>query len=370
MDLVRPRTSGPLSPRAIKRNQLLRLRRGVYVPASCIPEGAPRGEVCRQLTIVRALAVDLAMDVRPGPEFTMEAALMMHGLRVWSPVPDIVFRRYGSESRRSPKQMPAINWRGIVVPGVVERQLVSTNETGNSIYVGDVRTAPFVQIAVDCARYLHPMPATVAVSAVLRWLSFLDRSDARSGRSIEADCRMEMLSLVAKLANHGSTRAREVVLAADAGVEDAEHGCLLWILQCMLSHMSAPMMGGKPGTASTPGADLVTQHEIKAFGRRYFAAFAIPSRRVAIELDRREENCGEENRGEGTRGTRSDVLQRHRDMTNAGWMVIRVGRRQLYHPEQLVGRLLRELQRCGVRVLQPAGGLWWPVPQELLGEGN
>lgn len=355
-DLVSPSTSGPLSPRVIAENQLLRLRRGLYVPAGCIPEESSPKVVCRQLTIARALAVDQAMSAPPRPEFTMEAAMVVYGIPVWSMAPDIAHRRRGSESRRPPQRMPSITWRQIAVPGALERQLVSATTHEPPMEMDGLLIAPFAQVAVDCARYLHPMPATVAVSSMLRWLAGFDRTNAPAGRLAEEELRTEMLNLVGELSNHGCRQADDVICAADAGVENAEQGYLLWILQCMTAPVSTFASHGRKRITTVAGKDLTTQHEINAFGKRYFATFALPSRRVVVELDREKEEMR----------SNDDPVQRHRDMTNAGWKVVRVSRSQLRHPELLVMHLLRELQRCGVQAVWPSGRLWRPVPEEIL----
>ncbi|MFT3943838.1 MAG: hypothetical protein QM705_08450 [Ancrocorticia sp.] len=209
-------------------------------------------------------------------------------------------------------------------------------------------TASFAQIAVDCARYLHPMPAVVAASTVLRWITLFGTDAEVSRETSEARCREEMVHLVDRLENRGSHQARLVIEAADAGVRSPYQGYLLWLLQCMLQ--------------SNVGArvELATQHEIKAFGRNYLAEFAIPSCGVVIELD--VDNDGK------LRGT--EMIRRHRDMINAGWRVICVGREHLRFPETLIGYLLIELRRCGVRALRPYGGLWRPVSDEILRQAS
>ncbi len=294
--------------------------------------------------MARALAVDRAMSEDSHPEFTLETALVLHGLKPWSSAPDVTYRRRGSNTHRSPRTMPPVKCSGITVPEVTERQLMSPTGDDDAIRTKELWTASFAQIAVDCARYLHPMPAVVASSAVLRWTTLFGTNAEESRSTSEARCREEMMHLVDGLENRGSHQARLVIEAADAGVRSPQQGYLLWLLHCMLQ------------SSESAKVELVTQHEITAFGKNYFADFAIPSCGVVIELD--VDNDGKQ------RGT--ELTRRHRDMINAGWRVICVGREHLRFPETLIGYLLIELRRCGVRALRPYGGLWRPVSDELL----
>lgn len=348
LNLVHPSSSEPLTPRAITENQLIKIRRGSYLSASSIPQNPSPRQVGNIVTIARALAVAHAMDENSRPEFTLETALILHGLKPWASAPDLTYRRRGSNSRRSPLAMSPVECSGITVSGVTERQLVSPTGDDGAIRTGELWTASFAQIAIDCARYLHPMPAVVAASTVLRWLTLFSSNAEEPRGTNEARRREEMLHMVDGLENRGSHQARLVIEAADAGIKSPHHGYLLWLLHCMLQ--------------SNTGArvELVTQHEIKAFGRNYFADFAIPSCGVAIELD--IDNDGKQ------RGT--EMIQRHRDMINAGWRIICVGREHLRFPETLIGYLAIELRRCGVRALRPYGGLWRPIPDEILRQAS
>lgn len=369
-DVIGPKTVGIPIPQAIVEQQLVRVRYGAYVPSSSIPIGATEREMRQLITSARMLSVDLAMQTSSRPEFTLEAALMIQGMEVWSTYPEVVYRRRGSEVRRNFRHLPPMVIRGVLIPEVAERQIVSPVVYEEPCRIGDVLTAPLIQVAVDCARYLHPMPAVVAVSAVLRRLSFFNDRNMEAGRLWENECRAEMLEIAYELENRGSRQAQAVIRVADAGIKTADEGYLLWALTCILpgsDRVRFDLGDGRLAEAAgvlADGIDLVTRHEIRTSGGRYFAQFAIPSCEVVIEF---ASESGGSNESSSSKREK-DSGRRHRDMMNAGWRVICVDRAHLRLPETFIRHLVSELRRCGVRTRQPFGGLWRPVTEDILGQ--
>ena len=214
------------------------------------------------------------------------------------------------------------------------------------------------------------MPAVVAVSAVLRRLSFFNDRNMEAGRLWENECRAEMLEIAYELENRGSRQAQAVIRVADAGIKTADEGYLLWALTCILpgsDRVRFDLGDGRLAEAAgvlADGSDLVTRHEIRTSGGRYFAQFAIPSCEVVIEL---ASESGGSNESSSSKREK-DSGRRHRDMMNAGWRVICVDRAHLRLPETFIRHLVSELRRCGVRTRQPFGGLWRPVTEDILGQ--
>lgn len=366
LDVIVPEAAGKLSPQAIAEQELVRVRYGAFVSAASVPVGATKLELGQIMTLARMVSLDLAMHTSPRPEFTMEAALMVQGIEVWSTNPGVVYRRRGSDVRRSSRRLPAMIVRGVLIPEVTERQIVSPAVYEAPCVTGDVLTAPLLQIAVDCARYLHPMPAIVAVSAVLRRLSFFSYHNMEDGRRFENECRAEMLEIAYKLENRGSRQAQAVIRLADAGVETADEGYLLWVLTCILPGSDRVQFEVGDGrlvkAAATPGdgSDLVTRYEMRTSGGWYVAQFVIPSCGVVIEFD-----------GESAGAKRGkDPSRRHRDMVNTGWKVVCVDRKDLRFPDTLIRHLVSELRRCGVRAGYCFGTMWRPVTESILAQAK
>lgn len=314
-----------------RTGMLIPLRRGVYLPASVISNALPRWEVARLLHRARAYATALALAHDP-PVFTLETALELHGLPTWDRVPRISFRRLGHANSTRSTRLAPITYRQLRLSATRERRIRSVPQVEDHVVVQGVRTAPLVQIAIDCARYLHPLPALVAVSGVLRRLSVFDRRHLDESRKKEAAAKNELLQLAKSMKGASQIRqTRAIIRSADAGVESPGEAAILWLLRCI-----------------TPSSQVETQHRVIVDGKTYFGDVALPAHRLIVEFDGYAKTTSRER----------EFIDRQRHLVQAGWTLIRIEHDQLRDFMGLISYLVRELRRHGVPAGQPQGALW------------
>ncbi|MFT0847937.1 hypothetical protein VR010_09290 [Actinomycetaceae bacterium L2_0104] len=211
------------------------------------------------------------------------------------------------------------------------------------VRVNGVHTAPLRVVALDCARFLHPLAAVVAVSSILRHASDFDVRRLPMCRAVEAKARALIKTDIATVSRRRGCRQAVAVLdIADAGLQTPGEGYLWWLLHCML-----------PGDIRR---SLVTQWPIILGGKKYFPDAALPERKILFEFD---------GFGKITENER-DFLSRQRALLAAGWVIIRVDQSQLNDPTALIGYLMRELRSSGVPSHYPSGALWKPLTRGLL----
>ena len=326
----------------LRKDGYIRIRRGIYLPLSCIPAHAPPWKIRQTVTKARALSVSVKRYNTPSPILTSESALVVHGLNTWTNTADVSYRIASNRGPRTPRTLPPLRVGDVEVCAVSERQLLSVADT-EVLHVSGALTAPLATVALDCARFLHPLPALVAVSSVLARLSEFDRWKPERSRASERAGRESIRAKLAPIAGwRGSRRAALILDAADAGIQTPGEGYLWWLLHCMLPEKHI--------------RDLVTQYPISLEGRHYFPDAALPAHKIIFEFD-----------GFGKmQETEREFLARQRALAWAGWTPIRVDRGQLARPDALVRHLLRELRGCGITAHHPHGPLWRPLTNDLL----
>lgn len=368
--------------RSASRQSLIRIRRGIYLPANLIPNNAPPWKVRRLITQARAVSLTAALCPQQPPVLTLEAALAIHGLPSWINTADICYRRDDPTAKKQPHTLPFVELYGVRTPPVCDRRLVSRRLTNSTDTIAGIRLSPLWEIAVDCARYLHPMAAVVGASSCLRKLARFDKHNQSDSRKQEQRWRVDILKkLDGSPRFKNSRKVRKVLEIADAGIETPGEGYLLWLMHCIipnavrgchiekgLTPSPAPEWLTTPATASARNLSrktaaeqrikIFTQYEIIASGRQYFGDLAIRSHKIIIEFDG----------GEKIQNSRARIefLERQRNLLNAGWSVVRIDSRQLSHPQELIDYLISRLSALGIPVRHPQGSLWSTIPRELL----
>lgn len=339
--LTRPQI-GPLREQELRSNGYVRIRRGVYLPESLLPDNAPRWEIRRLVTQARALSISLTKRTAP-PVLSLESALSVRGISAWTNTVDISYRVESHLGQRKPLHLNAVSTRNVDICSVTERPILSDPCHSRAVPVNGVLSAPLDVVALDCARELHPLAAVVAVSAVLAHASKFDRWKQGPCREIEAKARKKINSNVETISGRpGSRQAAAVVNIADAGIQTPGEGYLWWLLHCMLP---ADIAKG-----------LVTQLPLQVGSATYFPDGALPALKVCFEFD----GFGKIKENE------RDFLIRQRALMSAGWKPIRADQKQLDNPAALISYLLKELHRNDVPAHFPCGTLWKPIPFELL----
>ncbi|MFT0847841.1 hypothetical protein VR010_08810 [Actinomycetaceae bacterium L2_0104] len=342
-DLVTRAQLGRTTEQELRRDGYIRIRRGIYLPRSCVPEDAPRWKIRHTVTKARALSASLKRYGTAPPVLTLESALAVLGMNTWTNTADVSYRIESNRGSRTSRMLPAVKVDGVAVGAVTERQLLGMAPDEKRLRACGVATASLATIALDCARFLHPLSALVAVSSVLTRLSEFDRWKPERSRALERAGRESIRAKLVPIAGwRGSRRAASVVDAADAGLQTPGEGYLWWLLRCMLPEKHL--------------RHLVTQYPISLEGQNYFPDAALPEDKVLFEFD-----------GFGKmQETERAFLARQRALTWAGWTPIRVDQGQLARPEFLIRHLLRELRGCGVAAHYPRGPLWKPLTDDLL----
>ena len=164
--VVRSRRGANLRADRAERGTWAKVRPGYYLRASAIPEGLETWQVARLVTVARARATWMAGG--GSVHLTNESAMLALGLETWLAAPDIDFKR--TLRARAPRELPAVEVHGVVVPAVQERQV-----PGRPSPVPQQSQEPRVryelpspsEMAVDMARTAHPMVAVGAGSGLL-----------------------------------------------------------------------------------------------------------------------------------------------------------------------------------------------------------
>ena len=379
-----------LRPDRAKQGTWQKLRPGWYLRASSVPQGLETWEVARLVTIARARAAWRASD--GAIQVTNQSAMVAQGLDTWLAAPDTEFKKLGTP--RPPLKLPAVEVGGVVVPAVWERQVTGPprGETeGQSQGAVRYGLPPAAQLAVDMARTAHPIAAVGAVSTLLdkliapraassswatsgeagvdRWedewgahlphrgAHFPDRGahfphrgahDGVNSPSVEEQ-RWAQGALLELLESVGSSRfrswARSVILAARAGTESVGEGFLLWLLACALPEKTA--------------RNVVTQQPVRCGHRMRRIDAALPELRVGFEFDGGGKLVADPNAARA-------FLQRHRELEQAGWQLVRLSSGLMLKPAAALSQLREDCQERGVPLRRRPGPLWVPVPRECL----
>lgn len=338
-----------VSSRAVRvrdTKDTVRICRGVHLPVDSIPDDAPDWQIRRIVAEARALAITLTLGGDNPPVLTCESALMLYGIDTWWNVPDIIYRRRNHPINRIKLAFPQVTVHGVVVP---EARLVELTEPSISTAcasVAGVLVEPLGMVAIDCARWLHPLPAVVAVSGILRRMSQFDRRIMEQSREAEQKARRSVLERhEMRSGKHGYQRERAVLEAADAGIESPGEGAVLWALHCI--------------THGAGGVDIVTQQPVRTSDRCFYGDLALPEYRAIVEFDGYSKVSG--------KGQERAFINRQRQILSAGWKMIRVELSELREVVSFIWRLIGELREAGVPVTAPSGPLWKPLNSEFTG---
>lgn len=324
-----------------QRQNLLRLRRGVYLPQQRIAPSAQPWQVRRSVTEARILSAAATCHEGDPPVFTLECALVLHGLDPWWNTTDVVYRRSHRAPRRNVR-LPTVSAYGVEICAVTDRLVTASPVTDEVVEVAGVLTPPLWAVAIDCARLLHPLSAIAAVSQIMRRYVKFDRRHLVRSRRREAEVRRRLIELLEPFRGKPLYRqARAVLEAADAGIESPGEAYLLWITHCIV-HSS--------------GTQVATQQSVQVDGRQYYGDVSLPAHRVILEFD-----------GYGKLPNHTQrFADRHRHLVLAGWRVIHVEGRQLSDPDALTRYLIAELRKLKVEASSPSGPLWVPLHRDLM----
>ena len=121
--LTRPQI-GPLREQELRSNGYVRIRRGVYLPESLLPDNAPRWEIRRLVTQARALSISLTKRTAPSV-LSLESALSVRGISAWTNTVDISYRVESHLGQRKPLHLNAVSTRNVDICSVTERPILS-----------------------------------------------------------------------------------------------------------------------------------------------------------------------------------------------------------------------------------------------------
>lgn len=344
-DLELHRDLPPMRARTASELGYIRIRRGVYVHEDLIPNTLPRWDRHRLLATARALALSKSLADHNQPVFTLEMGLALHGMGTFMNVPNVSYRRMNTGHRNVPVQTGVIRTRHDTVASVLEHELQSAPPMTDPVTVSGVLTLPPWAAALDCARYLHPLPALVAVSSFLRDATNFSCFDLKRSRSEASHVKARLQQALEHSAHSKfGNKAAQVIQLADPGVANPDEGQLLWTLGALLS-----------GTKLFD--DISTQHPVSIGGRQYFIDVALPSIKFAFEAD---------GTGKVTEAAeRSAFLQRQQDLQAAGWSVVRISHSQFLRPEEVMRKIQQHLRNRQIFLPTPTVPLWQACPTAL-----
>ncbi len=336
-DLMYQKSNGARIDNAlIRQESLIRIRRGVYLPASLLPATYQAWQVRQAISVARALSTTAVSKSEEPPIMTLECALLLRGLQIWNNTPNITFRRQGVPSHPSPRELPLVNVRGMKIGAVTERQLRTKSAPAEVEQVGKIWTPTLPSLALDVARNLVPFHAVVAVSSILRELSQYNRFERAKSTQV---CRILKQELADDFRHQGNPWHQEqglsVLRAADGAIESPGEGFLLWILHGLLE-------------SSALRDEIVCQWPITIQGRRYYADVALPNLKALFEFDGYSK----------VDGKRHQFVERQRLLVEAGWHILRVELREVSTPRTATLRVKAFLESLGVHTPNH-WGRWW-----------
>ncbi|QWW18997.1 hypothetical protein I6B53_07595 [Schaalia sp. 19OD2882] len=328
------RTTGTLSRSLSCDGEVVRLRRGYHlrIPRAC---GMAPWDLWDLVARARAEVTVAASKQRI--VLVNASALVAHGLTGWVRNPDVHVSAPQTVRRT---RLPAVHVNGVTVPEVVVRQ-TRVDLGGEVVDIDGILAESLEDTAIRMALTCEPLEAFVAVCAVLAHRTSFTPFDLDSSRHAEAEVRARMLARLDGLDSaRGWRRAKEIVLAADAGCQNPGEAALLWALK------------------SSGRDDLRTQFEVRIDGQRYFIDIADQRRDEAFEFD----GIGKlgKDQAEFHRAVREQMV-RQRTLERNGWKVTRIGWEDFEDFERLrnrVGPGVPSGRR--LRWEQHRSGLWAP----------
>lgn len=349
---MRSTRANPVNRRALGADKIAQLMRGFFLPTALIRPDAAPWDLRRIVTKARATAVSLSRaNQRTLPIFTMETALILHGLPTWTDAPPLQSWRFDGRTIKDTRALPPVQILGRTVPSTTHHNLQGRRLGTGSVEVGGVLTVPLVEAAVDMARFAHPLPALAAVTNVLRHLSEFSRFSQGPARVRAEKVRRQMLDLLETVrGTRFYRRAKTIILAADPGLESMGEVYVWWQLHA-LTH------------ASASAGQFVSQQHLYIHQREFFLDVSFPNQKCCIEFD-----------GAAKIDSRSDAgrrfLSRQVALTNAGWSVFRVTSEDVRRPVAAAQKIGHQLLKWGIASGAPTGPLWRTEPQETFQFGR
>ncbi len=325
-----------------------RLTRGLYLAPDAInAEGRP-WEMRAEVTTARCLALTELLSASNPPVFTMEAALTLHGLQGWRSTPDIAFWRTFGVAGQGAQTLPAVRLHAVHVPAVQYRQLRGSRLLTGSQERRGLRVVSLEELAVDLARFAHPLVAWVGVTSVLREMTRFDTFRLSQSREREGQAKFALLRMLAPVqGNPGSRRAETILALADSSASGPAEAAFLWLLQILLRGDTA---GDYPFEA---------QHEVIVEGRQFFLDVGFPRQKVACEFD------GAGKMIDGPLAA-AHWIERQHLLQRAGWRFIRLGMKDLAHFPSMARTVAQGLSQHGIRTQSPGGPLWRVPTSDLM----
>lgn len=343
VDVIHLGSSGPGRPArpTVPGSSPVRIRRGVGLVERDLAERTRPWDVRRRVAEARVLGA--ADQCHRQLVFTLCSALLVWGVDGWVDNPDVTFICRG---RYRTLELRAVRVEGVHVPAVKVRQMRISQEREAPTRVHGVWVTSLEETALDFACRRHPLEAFVAVSMIMRRLVGFDRFQIWDSRQRAERLRGHLLDMLAQRKGaRGRRRAQHILELADPGCESIGECALVWILLTIAPELP------------------VTQVEIHAEGSRFFADVALPGPRIIFEFD------GVGKMGRTEREVREALrrqLRRQEALEREGWRVVRVRWEDLREPDALRVRLCTELGWQGRMAFAEGGGLWAPVPRELV----
>jgi len=321
--------------RQVRKGELVRVFRHVYVTRRLLAETASPQEFQTLVGRVRLLAVGLALDGRA--VLSHESAASLWDIGLVTP-PDSIHVTVTRRQGMAPTAVPELLVPGL---GLTEGTQLSRHHTSlpeeHTVHWRGIRLTDRSTTAVQCAQNMPPRDALVVVSGTLRALTGFSRFRLEESRAAEATHRTSLHSMLEAQPNRrGIRRARAVISAADAGCESVPEAMLVWILRAY-------------------GFTVVTQVHHRVSTNEYWVDIELPELGIVIEFD-----------GKGKYGwDRTTILRslserdaRQKQLESPGLRVLRFEYRELFDPERVVQEILGVCAQ-GLR-LRPIGLLLAP----------
>lgn len=309
-----------LLARDLRHRRLVVIAPGAYLRSDALRDVASRAfGMLSRVTIARVLAV--ARKLRPGSALTCDSAMLVRGVGVVSPHPDVHVTSAAARQLRG-ASLPAVVLDGRrIAPGVAVMSHAMHGPGRRIEHIAGIPVADVDSALLDMCRCAEPQHAVVAVSGAWHRTTDFDRSRPEQGRRRAEALRQRLLMRIAEArGRRGYRRAEMVVRAADPGIESVPEGRMLAFLH---AHRAR---------------EFQTQFRIDVRGRSYWPDFAFPSLGVLIEVD------GYAKLGETSWQMRQGVahlLDRSGEIQSTGRRVIHVRPVELDQPRELRARLGR-----------------------------
>ncbi|GAA1709091.1 hypothetical protein GCM10009809_01640 [Isoptericola hypogeus] len=272
--------------RQLRRGDLRRLRRGVYVPA-VVDDGGP---AVRRERRVLELAAAVAEGLETDFVFSHETAALVHGLSVYRLAEQVHVSQASKPTVRRAED-PCLRRHAIDVP--------SRDRT----VVGGRPVTTIERTMVDCARWLPGARALVVADSALR-----------------AGADLEVVAAVLEEAagKQGVRQARRIVEIADARAESTGESLVRWYAL-------------ESGLAPEPSVEVLTRRGA------FWVDLGWPDLKVGVEFDGLVKYSG------GEYGDPRERLLaakwRHDALAEAGWVLIHVAWDDLADPAALIDRI-------------------------------